>query len=189
MALREDEPGTPRLVGYYVEREDVSRSTAELREVLRQTLPDYMTPSAWVPLAALPVSLNGKLDRSALPEPYRTTDAQRRVSRPPRTPVETVLCAIWQEVLGVGEVGIDDDIFELGVDSIQLFQITARINRENLAMAAKQLFEHRTVAALAVALTAGRQAPAGLPLLKNAASLRHRRPSQTDPATRWVVPR
>lgn len=188
VALREDGPDTPRLVGYYVEPEGVSRSAAQLREVLRQTLPDYMIPSAWVPLMALPVSLNGKLDRGALPEPYQTTDAPRRASRPPRTPVETVLCAIWQEVLGVGEVGLDDDIFDLGVDSIQLFQITARVNRENLAMAAKQLFEHRTVGALAAVLTAGQPTPAGLPLLKNAASLRLRQ-GPGSVATRTVTPR
>ena len=188
VALLEDGRGTTRLVGYYVEREAAPRSAAQLRETLREALPDYMIPSAWVPLPALPVSLNGKLDRNALPLPYPTTDMPRQASRPPRTSAETTLCMIWEDVLGLDEVGLDDDIFDLGVDSIQLFQITARANNANLAIVAKQLFEHRTVGALAAALTAGQRNSSGAPSLRNAARLRQLRPDLADAAGRSKSP-
>lgn len=175
VALREDGPDTKRLVAYYVEPFGTQRSAGQLREALRRTLPDYMIPSHWVPLAALPTLPNGKLDRASLPDPSLSASPPRPPSRPPRTPMEVTLCQIWQEVLGAGEVGLDDDIFDLGVDSIQLFQITARANREDLAIAAKQLVEHRTVGALAAALAMDPQGAAALPLLRDAAALRHMR--------------
>ena len=172
--LRDDGSDTPRLVAYYVEHPGASHSAAQLREALRPMLPDHMIPSQWVPLPALPTLPNGKLDRAALPDHSGTAPPQRRASRPPATPAERTLCAIWQEVLGIAEIGPDDDIFDLGVDSIQLFQITARVNRQNLPVAAKQLVEHRTVASLVAALESGAQPAAALPSLRDAPALRHR---------------
>jgi len=179
VALREDVPGAPSLVGYYVDPDGTSRDVGHLREALRQLLPDYMIPSAWVRLPALPVSLNGKLDRNALPDPRQVADL-RPASRQPRTSIEVALCRLWREVLNGREVGLDDDILDLGADSIQLFQIVARANREGMAVTARQLVEHRTVGALAASMSASapavRQSFSGLLPLRDAASLRHRRP-------------
>jgi len=186
-----------RLVGYYVERAGELRTPAELRDALRRTLPDYMIPIAWVALPALPTSLNGKLDRAALPEPYQATEASTLVVyRPPVTPLEGKLCSIWAEVLRLDTVGLDDDILDLGADSIHVFKIVARANREGVALSAGLLFGCRTIGALAAAVEARegkREAerrpsplfpglspglPPGLPSLADAATLRRRRPGR-----------
>jgi aryl carrier-like protein len=148
VVLREDNPGAPRLVTYFVEQPDQSRSEEQLRTALADDLPDYMIPSAWVKLERLPVSPNGKLDRAALPAPRASTVAEEEFVAP-ATASETHLAKIWAEVLHLPRVGATMDLLKLGADSIQLFQIIARSSREGFRLTAKQLLQHRTVRAVA----------------------------------------
>ena len=149
--LREDNPGSPRLVAYYVEEPNHSRNDDQLRAALADDLPDYMIPSAWVRLSRLPVSPNGKLDRAALPKPEPVTPCEEEFVAP-HTQTETRLAKIWAEVLHLPRVSANMDLLKLGADSIQLFQIIARSSREGLRLSAKQLLQHRTVQAVAALL-------------------------------------
>jgi len=148
VALREDAGGRTHLVGYYVPSAGSDVAVTELRAALAARLPDYMIPSAWMRLAALPLTPNGKLDRAALPAPPAVA-AGASTSPEALTETERALARICAEVLRLERVGSLDDLFALGADSIQLFQITARANRHGMRVAAKQLFTHRTIAALA----------------------------------------
>ena len=142
---REDAPGQKRLVAYVVAAADREIDTSALRGRLGESLPDYMVPSAIVVLEALPLTANGKLDRHALPAP----DLTPSVVRLPRTPQEEVLCALFAEVLGVERVGIDDNFFALGGDSIMSIQLVNRARKAGLELTPRAVFQHRTVAALA----------------------------------------
>ena len=152
---REDVPGHKRLVAYVV---PVGRSIAPaaLREHLRASLPDYMVPSAIIPLDELPLTPNGKLDRRALPEPDLAPTHARRA---PRTPQEEILCGLFAEVLGVERVGIDDNFFELGGHSLLAIRLISRIRSSMDAdISIRSLFEAPTVEALTKRLTRGRPA-------------------------------
>jgi aryl carrier-like protein len=151
--LREDFPGAPRLVAYYVEAGGVLTADG-LRAALAEDLPEYMIPSAWVRLDALPLSPNGKLDRTVLPVPD-SAPAVGEEFLAPSTPTEIALARIFAEVLHLGQVSADADLLKLGADSIQLFQITARANRSGIKISAKQLLQHRTAVALAALVDAG----------------------------------
>jgi non-ribosomal peptide synthase protein (TIGR01720 family)/FkbM family methyltransferase len=118
-----------------------------LRDFLTERLPDYMVPAAFVLLDALPRLPNGKLDRQALPAPAASTTAADYVA--PRTAAEETLAGIWAQLLGGGRVGIHDNFFSLGGDSILSIQIVARANRAGLRLSPAQLFTHQTVAELA----------------------------------------
>ncbi len=151
VVLREEQPGMAQLVGCYVERDGHEHSPAQLRALLTPYLPDYMIPTGWVRLAGIPTTANGKLDRKALvalvEQPTATPMRPvARGGRAPRTANETLLAGIWATVLNRAEVGVDDDLFDLGADSIHIFQITARANREGLPVAAKDLLRLRTIA-------------------------------------------
>jgi aryl carrier-like protein len=146
--LREDNPGSPRLVTYYVTEPGQSPSEEQLRASLANDLPDYMIPTAWVRLDRLPVSPNGKLDRAALPAPQAGAITEEEFVAP-QTATETRLAKIWAEVLHLPRVSATMDLLRLGADSIQLFQIIARSSREGFRLTAKQLLQHRTVRAVA----------------------------------------
>ena len=126
-----------------------------LRAYLQGKLPDYMVPATYMVLDALPLTTTGKVDRRALPEPARAlADPEREETADlghaaPRTPQEEVLARIWAEVLGLERVGIDQNFFELGGDSILSIQVIARANQMGLRLTPKQLFQAPTVAALA----------------------------------------
>ncbi len=147
-----EEGEAKRLIAYAVAREGAVLAPTALLELLSQRLPDYMVPSLLVPLAELPLTANGKIDRAALPDPEQVSQPRGKVHLAPRNDVETLLARIWAEVLRRESVGIHDDFFELGGDSILSLQIIARAKREGLRLLPKQLFAHRTIAALAAAL-------------------------------------
>ncbi|MFI0263822.1 amino acid adenylation domain-containing protein [Streptomyces sp. NPDC017056] len=150
--VREDQPGHRRLVAYVVPEEPASADLAAVRKHLGESLPDYMVPSAVVPLAELPLTTNGKLDRKALPAPeQRVTAGTAR----PRNQREEVLCGLFAEVLGLPEVGADDGFFELGGDSILSIQLVGKARRAGLTLAVRDVFEYRTAAALAAVSTSG----------------------------------
>jgi amino acid adenylation domain-containing protein/non-ribosomal peptide synthase protein (TIGR01720 family) len=126
----------------------------DLRERLAARLPEYLVPGAVVTLDELPVTPNGKIDRGALPAPEFTP----RASRAPRNQVETVLCALFAEVLGHSEVGVDDGFFDLGGDSISSIQLVSRARAAGVFLTPRDVFQHKTVAALAAVAT---QSPIG----------------------------
>ncbi len=148
---REDEPGTNRLVAYLVcdfAQTSQTLTVNELRQFLKEKLPEYMLPSAFVFLEALPLTPNGKIDRRALPAPDLTQQLEENFVAP-RTEVEQRLAKIWADVLGIQQVGIRDNFFELGGDSILSLQIVARANQAELQLTPKQLFANQTIAELA----------------------------------------
>ena len=142
---REDVPGNRRLVAYVVASGEGAPEAGELRSHLAGLLPDYMVPSAYVVLERLPLTPNGKLDRRALPAPEVTAVSVRG----PRTPQEEILCALFAEVLGVDRVGVDDNFFALGGDSIMSIQLVSRARKAGIAITPRAVFQHQTVAALA----------------------------------------
>ncbi|WP_157529166.1 non-ribosomal peptide synthetase, partial [Nocardia sp. NRRL S-836] len=135
-----------RLVAYVVG----AAGTDELRAFLRERLPDHLVPSAFVALDALPLTPNGKLDRRALPEPAAPeTDAHVA----PRTDAERALADIWARLLGADRVGVHDNFFDLGGDSIAVLQVVSRARNAGLGLAVADLFTHQTVAELAAVTT------------------------------------
>ncbi|WP_338604197.1 amino acid adenylation domain-containing protein [Saccharopolyspora sp. SCSIO 74807] len=146
---REDQPGDVRLVGYAVSQAE----PAELRAALAAELPDYMIPSTVVIVDEFPLTPNGKLDTDALPAPDFSANA---AGRAPRDQVETALCRLYGEVLGVDEVGIDDGFFELGGHSLLATRLLARVRAElGVEVAIRTLFDHPSVAGLASRLGPG----------------------------------
>jgi amino acid adenylation domain-containing protein len=126
------------------------RLVPELREHLKQRLPEYMVPSAIVLLPSMPLSSNGKADRSALPAPLPPSLTQEAAFVAPRTPDEMLLAGIFAQVLGLPEVGVHDNFFELGGNSIHSIQVVSRAHRSGLRLTPRQLFQHQTVAELAL---------------------------------------
>jgi amino acid adenylation domain-containing protein len=173
-------PGRKQLVAYLVLREAAAESAeqlaARLRDFLKLTLPDYMVPSFFQPMAAFPITPNGKIDRKALPVPKIE---QARASRPyaaPRGPVQTKLAEIWAEILGRDQVGADDNIFEIGGDSLLIFRIAARANEAGIPLAVRQFFQYRTIAELAAQVSAAPPAAAARPSLVAVSREAYRRP-------------
>ncbi|GAC1634060.1 MAG: hypothetical protein NVS9B10_29820 [Nevskia sp.] len=183
VVLREDSPGAPRLAAYYVDNAGVETAPAALRAALAEQLPDYMIPTAWLRLEALPLTPNGKVDRAALPMPETLqVAAADRVE--PKTATEQTLAKIWAEVLRLERVGTTDDLFALGADSIQLFQIAARATREHLRVTAKMLIQQRTIAALSkllAAMPADAAQAANEPVLPTLKQFQRKRRASSEP--------
>ncbi|XYH97209.1 amino acid adenylation domain-containing protein [Sorangium sp. So ce1128] len=149
VVVAREHAGTKRLVAYVVGREAAALDPAALLARLALRLPDYMVPSAIVPLPALPLTANGKIDRAALPEPEAAGQPRGGSHVAPRNDVEATLARIWAEVLRREPVGVHDDFFALGGDSIMSLQIIARAGRAGLRLSPQQIFARRTIAALA----------------------------------------
>ncbi|MDF5723198.1 MAG: amino acid adenylation domain-containing protein [Rhizonema sp. PD37] len=146
---REDQQGDPRLVAYFVPIKEQVPTVKTLRSFLKQKLPDYMIPSAFVSLEAIPLSPNGKVDRHALPAPDTSNFSQSFVL--PRTPTEEILAAIWIEVLGLEQVSIHDNFFEVGGHSLLATQVVSRLRQAfSLELPLRHMFELPTVAELAL---------------------------------------
>ncbi|MUG94288.1 amino acid adenylation domain-containing protein [Scytonema sp. UIC 10036] len=145
---REDNPQDKRLVAYIVPQPEQTLTVSQVREFLKEKLPDYMVPKAIVILESLPLTPNGKIDRRALPVPESRTGIEEDLVLP-HTPIEEKLAQIWAQVLRVEVVGIHDNFFELGGDSILSIQIVTRAKLAGIELTVKQLFAHQTIAELA----------------------------------------
>jgi amino acid adenylation domain-containing protein len=149
--------GHKRLVAWYVTDSRRHVEAAELRAWLEARLPDYMVPLLYVPLEALPLTANGKVDRKALPSPEasRPSDRDNRFAAP-RTPTERTLARLWETVLGVPRVGIHDELFELGGDSMLALRLLAEIEKElGCRLPLAVFFQEATVARLAALVDPG----------------------------------
>ncbi len=148
VVVREDQPGDRRLVAYFVPGGEEPATAAALQELARRRLPDYMVPAAWVPLEALPLTANRKLDRRAMPAPaaLQGEPAELAVLQ---TAEEETLAGIWSKVLGVRDVGRHDNFFALGGDSILSLQVIALARGRGLEISLQTLFQNQTLAELA----------------------------------------
>ncbi|MFD4990308.1 amino acid adenylation domain-containing protein, partial [Streptomyces sp. NPDC058374] len=180
VTAREDQPGAKRLVAYLVPEPARDLDPRAVRGQAAAQLPEFMVPAAFVVLDALPLTANGKLDRLALPAPEQT--AADRAGRPrtaPRTATERTLCSIWAEVLGAGEVGADDDFFDLGGDSILALQVVTRLRAaRSVSLPWRTLFDHPVLAGLAAVVdaeaaggSASAAAPAAIPRAERGAAV------------------
>ncbi|HDV6567612.1 TPA: non-ribosomal peptide synthase/polyketide synthase [Pseudomonas aeruginosa] len=142
-----------QLVGYVVLESEGGDWREALAAHLAKSLPEYMVPAQWLALERMPLSPNGKLDRKALPAP-EVSVAQAGYSAP-RNAVERTLAEIWQDLLGVERVGLDDNFFSLGGDSIVSIQVVSRARQAGLQLSPRDLFQHQNIRSLALAAKAG----------------------------------
>ncbi|HZF37309.1 MAG TPA: amino acid adenylation domain-containing protein [Blastocatellia bacterium] len=157
VVAREDAPGEKRIVAYYVAAVGETGGGAaagadELREYLRERLPDYMIPGAFVRLVEIPLTPSGKIDRRALPAPERREREEEYEE--PRTELEAILAEAWGEALGVERVGIRENFFELGGDSILSMRVVGRARARGVELSPAELFRYQSVAELAAAIQA-----------------------------------
>jgi acyl carrier protein len=146
VVAREEKNGEKRLVAYVVSEVE----TAELRRYLQERLPDYMVPAAWMTLAALPLTANGKVDRKALPAPDSQRPDLKSAYIAPRSAIERDIAAVWQEVLAIENVGVNDNFFDLGGHSLQAVLVHGKLRakfEKNLLLF--ELFQFPTIAAMA----------------------------------------
>lgn len=142
-----DIKGEQSLCAYFVPHRDLS--CTELREYLSEVLPAYMVPSYFVGLVKLPLTPNGKIDRRHLPEPDDDQRIDQEKYIPPRNQMEEDLMGVWQGVLGRERIGVNDNFFMIGGDSIKAIQIVSRMNKEGYRLEVRDLFEHQTISQLA----------------------------------------
>ena len=163
--LREDMPGDKRLIAYLVPNPGGIPAAGEIRTFLLAKLPDYMVPSGFITLASFPLTPNGKIDRKALPAPDWAKQPRGNAYVEPRTPEEKTMCSIWAEVLRLDRVGINDNLFELGADSLHVFQIVARANKAGIDVKPRQILQFRTIAAVFDDLGKSKKATSEAPAL------------------------
>jgi acyl carrier protein len=161
---REDTPGHKHLVAYVVPVDEGTRTklVGELRSYLKQNLPEYMLPSAFVTLQVLPLTTSGKVNRQALPAPARARLEMEETFVAPRTPVEEQLAQIWSQVLGYEQIGVHDSFFNLGGHSLALTQVLSRLSeRFRVELPIARFFETPSVSGLAEHIQRARQTKAG----------------------------
>jgi amino acid adenylation domain-containing protein len=168
---REDEPGQPRLVAYVVTDTAASGDSSELagwkeqrisayRQALSARLPQYMVPTAFVELESLPLTTNGKVDRKALPAPEHGVAVSEYVA--PRNELEEALCAVWGEVLGRERVGIRENFFSIGGDSILSIRVVSLLKARGLALSIRDLFAYQSIGELSAHVVAHERAAVSL---------------------------
>jgi thioesterase domain-containing protein/acyl carrier protein len=158
--------GEQRLIAYVVAAQDGAPDAVELRGFLKERLPEYMIPSAFVTLEAMPLLANGKVNRRALPAPEQALAAAERTYTAPRNDVEAALVEIWEELLGVSPVGVTDNFFDLGGHSLLAVRMTARIQKQfGREIPLAKLFQGATVEYLAEVLGQRTEAPPWSPLV------------------------
>ena len=161
VVLVRNDTGEQRLVAYLVLSEQLTPTVSELREHLLAALPEYMIPAAFVWLPTMPLTNNGKVDREALPSPELSREIlSSRAYLAPRTPVERTLAHIWAAVLHIEQVGVEDNYFELGGDSLLSVQIVARAQAAGLGITLTQFLRNPTISALALLAQPATHAPA-----------------------------
>ncbi|WP_372009384.1 amino acid adenylation domain-containing protein [Paenibacillus chitinolyticus] len=148
--VREETPGDKRITAYMVGKSGLTLDVESLRQSLREQLPSYMIPSAFVILDRLPVTPSGKIDRQALPMP--DTDLSDDRFEEPRNFVEELLCGIWKELLVLEKVGVHQNYFEIGGDSIKTMMLISRARKLGLELTTKQVFQYQTIAELSQAI-------------------------------------
>ena len=156
--LRQDEPGDERLVAYLACADSGGGMVEQLRGYLSEQLPDYMMPSAYVMLPSLPLTRNGKLDRASLPRPAEARPAGGGAPTAPRSDLERAIAAVWQEVLGVEQVGVEDNFFDLGGHSLLLIKVNSRLREVASGAGGLSIidfFRYPTIGSLAAHLSGG----------------------------------
>jgi acyl-CoA synthetase (AMP-forming)/AMP-acid ligase II/aryl carrier-like protein len=167
VVAREDVPGDKQLVGYLTAN-GTPIATSNLRRHLTSLLPAYMVPSAFVFLDALPMTPNGKIDRRALPAPNRGAGDAPAAKTLPRTSAERTLAEIAAAILKKPAVSIDDNLFDLGADSLKLFQIVARAADAGLNVTVKQIMAGQSIAAICADVSKAAEPAASAPPLTSA---------------------
>jgi len=163
VVAREDAPGDKRLVAYVIPDPDQVTGTSELRRFLQAKLPNYMVPSAFMMLEALPLTPSGKVNRRALPAPERGRPEMEGDLVAPSTPVEEMLAGIWAGILGLERVGVHDNFFELGGHSLLGTQVISRVRKAfQVELPLRKLFEMPTVAGLSERIEMARRSEQGL---------------------------
>jgi len=147
--VREDAPGERRLIAYIVPAADAESVTADVRAHLKSRLPDYMIPSIFMTLASLPLTPNGKINRRALPAPEDERRDLGQAFSAPANSTEKKLAEIWSEVLRVERIGINDNFFEVGGDSILALQIIAKAKKAGIMFSPLELLQHQSIGELA----------------------------------------
>ena len=148
----EDTPGQKRLVAYLAAKDAAVLDVDDVRQALLRALPEYMVPSTFVQLKAMPLTPGGKLDRKALPTPDQDTRLRaNREHAPPSTPAERALAAVWSELLGVSPISARDNYFELGGDSILSIRMISRLRDRGFRLATRQVFQYPMLAEMAAA--------------------------------------
>jgi aspartate racemase len=162
VTLREDRPGDQRLVAYCVPAAGTELNGSELRSHLRNRLPDYMVPAAFVGLDALPLTSSGKINRRGLPAPDDSRPDLETGYVAPRSPIEQQLASIWYDVLGIEDIGIHDNFFALGGHSLLAIRMNARIaSALDVDLPLRKVFEAPTIGELALTIDVLRWAAAG----------------------------
>lgn len=142
------------LVAYIVSKSPPEQTIIELRELLKEKLPEYMIPKAFVVLDSLPLTANGKVDRYALKEAHPLSRSINKIFIPPRTPTESTLAKIWAEVLNIEHIGIHDNFFDLGGNSLLAVRLLDQINKQFARdLSLSKLFLNQTIESLAIALS------------------------------------
>ncbi|MEV0534381.1 amino acid adenylation domain-containing protein, partial [Kitasatospora sp. NPDC050463] len=153
--VHQNEAGEKSLVAYLVPAGPDAPDLAAVRSDLAAVLPGYMVPAAFVTLAQIPLTTNGKVNRRALPAPEQAASVVGEHHVAPRTELESALAAIWSEVLGLTAVGVEDSFFDLGGDSIRAVRLVGAMREAGHDVTIRDVFEQRTIAALAAALPGG----------------------------------